>query len=360
MFPTNLTTTAPFIANSTKNQTSADQEKASEYYLLVVQVTCLSAISIVGTFANLMICSAAIRRRRKSSEYFILNLAIADLMVCVIGIPLDIYQKLHAGAWQYGAPLCKVVYPFQTLLVLISIFTLTAMSLERYRAIVTPFKQKLRKSAILGIIALIWCLGLGVVVPFSNVLTYIGVSCVEKWPGKNDSKYYTIALFVIDYCVPLTIIAYCYSRAGWELTKKFKEFNVNSFDRRQTSKKQDLAVKKRLQRNKRVIKVFSFAVLMFVVCMLPGDCYWMWTSFGDDSSFKFKDDLQTFINILVYSNSAINPFIFGACQGACTQRRKMILRNQFSTTSEKIVTREKKWIHRMTRKDKEKIRESYV
>ena len=308
----NTTTAAHTPTTTITNSTSDDS--ATKHSLLIFKIACLCAISIVGMIGNVTIFTTLFRRKLKSSEYFILNLALTDMMVCAIGIPLDIYQELHAGAWQYGAVLCKVIYPFQTLLVLISILTLTAMSLERYRAIMTPLKQLLRKPVIMASIGFIWCLGVAAVAPYSKILTYSYPSCEEKWPVTHDGNYYTLALFIIDYCIPLTIIVFCYSRAGFDLyrsTQQFKDGAESAF------KNQNIAFRKRVQRNKHVIKVFSFAVLMFVVCMLPGDCYWMWTSFGDGSSFEYDDHLQTFTNILVYANSAINPFIFGACRMAC-------------------------------------------
>lgn len=337
MYNTNTTgipTTYPSVTPTNLSVTAEVQEDPPQHFLHIIQIVCFCTISIVGTIGNLIICTSSCARRRKSSEYFILNLAIADLMVCAVGIPLDIYEKLQGDTWPYGPYLCHVIYPSQTLLVLISIMTLTAMSLERYRAIVTPLKNRLGKASILAIIACIWVLGISVVAPYARVLTYneTQISCDERWPGESDDKYYTLALFIIDYCIPLTIIIYCYSKAGYELHKKFRQFKTRR--QFQYSMKQDMVQKKRLERNQHVIKLFSFAVLVFVICTLPGDCYWMWDSFGNISTFKYGSHFQTFANILLYANSAINPFIFGACQLACRRGRQKRLRRQFSTTSE--------------------------
>ena len=315
------------------NGTHKSLSETSDHRLLIAKITCLCVTSIVGTVANLIICTTLLRRKRKSSEYFILNLAIADLMVCSIGIPLDVYDQSKGAKWPYGSFLCKVIYPAQTLVVLVSIMTLTAMSLERYRAIVTPFKRKFSKGAIMAGIGFIWVLGLAVVAPYAKVLSIIEDKCIEEWPGENDGNYYTLALFIIDYCIPLTIITYCYSRAGFELHKSAKTL-YRDHSRRQKPSSQTILLQKRFRRNKRVIKVFSLAVIMFVVCVLPGDCYWMWISFGDGSTFAYENHLQTFVNVLLYANSAINPFIFGAYQVLCFRRTKMVRRNHFHTMTE--------------------------
>lgn len=92
---------------------------------------------------------------------------------------------------------------------------------------------------------------MAVVVPYAKILKYSEGYCDEYWEHPESRNYYTLALFIIDYCIPLTIITYCYVRAGYVLHTKFKKFNT----KQSTSAKQNLATMKRLQQNKKVIKV---------------------------------------------------------------------------------------------------------
>ena len=299
-------------APNTTNHT-ASQNMTEEDSLIIIKLACLSVISLIGVIGNVLICATLVGHRRKSSEMFILNLAVTDLLVCGVGIPLDIYEELHA-IFPYGPVLCKVIWPSQTLLILVSILTLTAMALERYRAIITPLKPKLKKRAILKSIGVIWLLGLAAVCPYIKALTYQDGVCDELWPGQRDPDYYTVGLFVIDYCVPLTIISYCYIRVGLRLYKSNLKFNMNP----PKSGLNSDAQKTRLRRNTRIIKVFSLAVVMFVICMLPGDIFWLYKSWGQ-SHFPNENHISTFVNIMMYSNSMINPFIFGSCDVHCIQ-----------------------------------------
>lgn len=296
---------------SLTNNTDSDHNVTSEDSLIVVKLTCLSVISLVGVVGNVLICATLLGHRRKSSEMFILNLAVTDLLVCGLGIPLDIYDELHE-IFPYGPVLCKIVWPSQTLLVLVSILTLTAMALERYRAIITPLKPKLKKQDILKSVAIIWLLGFAAVAPYIKALTYKDGMCDEIWPNSGDVDYYTLALFIIDYCIPLTIISYCYVRVGIKLYKSNKKFGASP----QKNSTSSDAQRNRLKRNTRIIKIFSFAVVMFVICMLPGDIYWLYKSWGQ-AEFPHEKHFNTFANILLYSNSMINPFIFGSCDIRC-------------------------------------------
>ena len=303
----------PITNASLQNNTDPGQSVSIEDSLIAVKIACLSAISLIGVIGNLLICATLMGHRRKSSEMFILNLAITDLLVCGVGIPLDIYQELHV-IFPYGPVLCKIIWPSQTLFVLVSILTLTAMSLERYRAIITPLKPKPKKQDILKSIAVIWLLGLAAVAPYINALTYQDEHCEEIWAKPRDPDYYTLFLFIIDYCIPLTIISYCYTRVGVKLYKSNLKFSASP---RKSALNSD-AQRCRLKRNTRIIKVFSFAVVMFVICMLPGDIYWLYKSWGR-SEFPNEQHFNTFANILVYANSMINPFIFGSCDMQCIQ-----------------------------------------
>ncbi|XP_028397192.1 galanin receptor type 1-like isoform X2 [Dendronephthya gigantea] len=301
--------------------------------IVFFELFCYSIIILVGVIANVVIIRKLLNRKRKSSEYFILNLAITDLVVCSLCIPLDIYDALRKG-WQYGAFLCKIIWPFQTLFTLISILTLTAMAIERYRAIISPFKPRLTHRDLLKAIACIWLLGLCVIAPYIFYLQYDGVDCIESWPHEMSGAYYTLSLLVIDYCIPLTIITFCYGRAGYKLYVNTKEFEaVNAHV-------ENHAQRTRLARNTRIIKIFSFAVLVFLICMLPGDIYWMWKGFGSGSEFKYEQNFKTLSSIMIYSNSCFNPFIFGACNFGCfkgrypwSARRKLKLERLVSVNS---------------------------
>lgn len=291
---------------------SNHQNTTAHDSLIAVKLVCMSLICLIGVIGNILMCTTLAGHRRKSSEMFVLNLVITDLLVCGVSIPLDMYDHLNEETFPYGSVLCKIIWPSQTLLVLVSIMTLTAMAVERYRAIITPFKPKLKKMEIFKCIIAIWLLGLAVVSPYVKALTYDNRSCNEVWSGPNDANYYTLVLFVIDYCIPLTIISYCYVRVGLKLHKSNSALDASQ-QRGVCGREAHMY---RLKRNKRIIKIFGFAVLMFVICMLPGDVYWLYKGWGD-AEFPHEKQFQEFANILVYSNSMMNPFIFGSCNFTC-------------------------------------------
>lgn len=71
---------------------------------------------------------------------YILSLAIADLLVIVSSVPFTavIYIVDH---WPWGEMICRISETAKDISVAVSIFTLTALSGDRFFAIVDPLKK---------------------------------------------------------------------------------------------------------------------------------------------------------------------------------------------------------------------------
>ena len=111
---------------------------------MIAAISLLSVIACLGAIGNLLVIKTILNlKRRKLYEYLILNLAITDAGTSLVSIPLDIAEQVKAE-FPYGAAMCHVVYPLQSVLIYVSVLTLLLMSTERYKLIVTPMKPKMR------------------------------------------------------------------------------------------------------------------------------------------------------------------------------------------------------------------------
>lgn len=71
---------------------------------------------------------------------YILSLALADLLVIVMCVPFtSIYYTVEY--WPWGAAVCKLSETSKDISIGVSVFTLTALSAERYCAIVNPLRR---------------------------------------------------------------------------------------------------------------------------------------------------------------------------------------------------------------------------
>ena len=77
--------------------------------------------------------------------------------------------------WPFGALMCKAVWPFQTVLIAVSVGTLTCMAIERYRAILTTFKTMLSQNVVKIVICAVWCLSVALVAPYPGGGGHLGI-----------------------------------------------------------------------------------------------------------------------------------------------------------------------------------------
>ena len=302
-------TNASASTSNDLNATSEDTARRRKV-LTVIQITCYSIIVALGTVGNFMLIFSLIsKRHRKRSEYFIMNLASVDLLSCSLSVPFDIILIAIGGGWPFGSFMCRIVYPLQTLFMAVSVATLLCMALERYRAILHPLKPKFKGKVIAGGIVAIWLISATLVSPYAASLESKDGTCAENWPDDNPNypKTFTLCVFLILYVSPLCVITVAYTAVGKRL-----HVDTNRVKLLFGAKNGGNIAKFRAKRNVRVVKFFVFAVIAFAICLLPFQVMWMWSDFGNGQSWKHFDIALTFANVMVYANSAVNPFIFGA------------------------------------------------
>lgn len=298
----------PEFYKSTANSTDS-QQLAGFPVVGVVQLVLYVAITIAGLVGNsLVIVTLLGRQTRRVGEYLILNLAITDLATCVISIPFDLAERL-SGGFPFGSILCYLIYPLQTVLMAVSVITLLSMSLERHRVVMTPLRPRVLPRTAKLAICVSWIVPCLVIIPYALVLRVEGKQCMEKWPEDWYVKLFTLTNFALFYVVPLAVIASSYIRAGRKIRKELHRLDYMMAD---CHRSQVSYTKKRTLQKMRITKVFIVAVGAFMVCMLPTHASWIWHDFGRGWESKYFEDILIFSNILMYFNSASNPFIFGS------------------------------------------------
>ena len=312
--PTQLT-----LQRNSTFPTSADTSK-NEFlkYWKMVTLILYSTFFATSTVGNGLVCFIILRRRAMKSvvNYLILNLAVADLVFTCICIPFDIPVQEMDYYWPYGAFMCRVIYPLQTQTLFASVYTLVALSLSRYWAIVHPLRQQLKVERVKSVILLIW------VVSFIPVCPYIAnlrlntstLSCEENWNNDTSRKVYTLSLFLLQYVIPLTVISCAHVSIALELKR-------NSPTRRRSfiSGVQHKEARK-------VARMLATVTLLFAGCVLPNNILWLWLDFGAaDKNFPYFWDLLSFGNIVVFSNSALNPVCYTMMNDAYRKEIKKVL-----------------------------------
>ena len=91
----------------------------------------------VGTVGNLMVLVVLVWRRSRSqvgTQLFVGSLAVADIGLMLSTVWVEAYDETQT-AWRFGIIPCKLQYFWQWITMNSSIWTLAALSLDRYLCI---------------------------------------------------------------------------------------------------------------------------------------------------------------------------------------------------------------------------------
>ena len=174
-----------------------------------------ASVSILGVGGNAVVCYTVLGhdRMRTVTNYFIVNLAISDILMAVVCVNLTLYATLYM-VWPFGVPMCKITFFVQSLSVSVSIFTLVAISLDRYVAIMYPLRPRMTSHQTVIIALCIWLFAGAFALPmviYSNVFFEETASyCTETdW---QFTRHYSWCGLVLQYLLPLGVLAVVYIR----------------------------------------------------------------------------------------------------------------------------------------------------
>ncbi|XP_051791679.1 galanin receptor type 1 [Erpetoichthys calabaricus] len=281
-------------------------------------------IFTLGVLGNSLVITVLARSKpgkpRSTTNIFILNLSIADLSYLLFCIPFQstVYML---PTWVLGAVICKFIHYFFTVSMLVSIFTLSAMSVDRYIAIVHSRKSsviRVARHALIGVIV-IWIVSLAMAAPVAYHQNIVlrsdnNTYCWEVWPEQKSKKIYVVCTFVFGYVLPLILISFCYAKVLNHLHKKLRNI----------SKKSEASKKKTAQ-------TVLVVVVVFCISWLPHHIVYLWVEFGsfplNQASFVFR----IAAHCLSYSNSSVNPIIYAFLSENFRKAYKQVFKCQISS-----------------------------
>ncbi|XP_001630847.2 somatostatin receptor type 5 [Nematostella vectensis] len=270
----------------------------------IMRLVLYAVIFVCGLIGNVLVIVVVKCRGKKRTfhDYFLLNLAIADLLF-ILCLPADIY--IEVAVFPFTEFYCKILYPLTTFAFSLSIFTLSSMAVGRCYVMKNTSKPPLKGRAAMLWILLLWIASFACVLPLTIVARSSSRSCREDWPDPIYRKAFTASLLLLQYIGPLVIIALAYVNIGILLAKnKVPQTNSNS------SKSHSLLHRIR-HRNLQITRTLAVIVVLFALLMLPHEIAWMLLDFGPDPNSKLADTLIKFSPILTYLHSCSNPLVYG-------------------------------------------------
>ncbi|KAL3214611.1 hypothetical protein MRX96_034777 [Rhipicephalus microplus] len=194
--------------------------------LLSIFYGIISLVAVAGNFMVMWIVATS-RRMQTVTNFFIANLAVADIIIGLFSIPFQ-FQAALLQRWVLPEFMCAFCPFVQVLSVNVSIFTLTAIALDRYRAVMSPLKARTTKLRAKFIICGIWTLAVAAALPCalalrvetqveSHALNLTKPFCHEVGISRKAWRIYNHVLVCLQYFFPLLTICFVYARMGLKL-----------------------------------------------------------------------------------------------------------------------------------------------
>ncbi|CAN9510226.1 unnamed protein product [Ophioblennius macclurei] len=272
----------------------------------VILILAYSMIILFGVIGNSLVIYVVYKFKNLQTvtNFFIVNLAVADLLVNMLCLPFTLVYTLY-GEWMFGQVLCYLLPCAQGMAVHVSTITLNVIALDRHRSIVYHMETKMSKDMCALVIAITWAVSSLLALPLAIFREYGSFDlsmdesiqvCAEKWPGSTmNGSIYSMSMLLLQYVLPLTINSVAYIRI-WKKLKTHMAHGRND----------------RHQRRKKTTKMLLTMVVVFAVSWLPFHAFQLAADI--DSSMPSMKDFKllfTVFHIVAMCSTFVNPILYG-------------------------------------------------
>ncbi|CAN2387346.1 alpha-1B adrenergic receptor [Pristimantis euphronides] len=325
-----------FETSGSNNHSNTNGTQPINFTRVMLLGFTLGAFICVAIVGNIMVIISVVTNRqlRMPTNYLIVNLAIADLLLSTTVLPFSATLEI-ADKWVFGKIFCDIWAAMDVLCCTASIFSLCAISIDRYIGVryslqyPTIVTRKKVLLALLGVWILSIVISIGPLLGWKQQTNTTVTGC-----DITTETFYAIFSSLTSFYIPLIVILVMYCRVyvvakritknleagvmkertdSKELTLRIHCRNMNNGSPNSKSKDQQpcssLSLKLlKFSREKKAAKTLGIVVGLFILCWLP-----FFTALPLGSIFKPLEPpltVQKVIFWLGYFNSCINPIIY--------------------------------------------------
>lgn len=244
--------------NSTDNITSSLKPFIEPPGLMVLRLTITGLVMLASLVGNAIVLKAVFdgTTRKSVTHYLVANLAFAELIMSVMTVFLQVYNELKS--FPFGAAMCRLFNPLQSLSFIVITNTLSAIALHRYRVFSRDHQRKtMSTKQTLMLIVLLWLIALAIAFPsflFQRLVSAPGQMgkfwCVDLFPGdtidtfpSQSLKRYYLAKFMLNHIIPIVIMSVSYGFVGVKLrhhrNRSIRSLEEDSSDNRAETTQQE-------------------------------------------------------------------------------------------------------------------------
>ena len=285
-------------------------------------------IALCGVTGNILVIIVIRRlgKKKKPADFYVQNLAIADLGTLLLTFPLATIKEKADFKWLLGEFTCLYLYPVPEIFYGSSVWFIAVIAIERYRKIVTmnitgQSKHKTFLTTAKIVAACVWimsfltfCLPLYFVVKYSEFPNE-GKTCGPVWLPWVLARVYIGLMILFSYIFPLAIISFTYLAISREINqssmfiKAMKQIHDPVAKNRQCCSLTNIK-SLRLKQNRRAKKILTPLVLVFAVTMLPLNLFRLAYVISPTFAEEYLENVMYAVLVFVILNSSANPVIY--------------------------------------------------
>ncbi len=264
------------------------------------------------------------------------HLCAVDMLCAILLMPLGIVSSSPYFAGVVFTVLeCHVYVFLNVILIAASIFTITAISVERYYYIVHPMRYEVKMTLKLtaAVIVMVWVastvLGLFTVFgwpSYSSLSSISAAHCSLHWSYGDHRQVFSVLFSVTCFCLPAVVIftVYCnvykVARVAARQHGPLPLWTNSQLKHRSDSINSQTTIITTCNAPRRIIRDRPFGggkaaltlvviVGQFLICWLPYFAFHLHLTL--DQTPKIPEGLDGAVTWLAYSSFAINPFFYG-------------------------------------------------
>jgi len=277
-------------------------------------------IFLIGVVGNVALIFTVLRHKnmRNTPNIFVVSLSVGDLLLLLFSVPFS--STLHTiTSWPYGEFVCKLGQYMETLSMGVSVFTLTALSGDRYIAIVHPMSKHTGKPTLITVLTVvgIWILAVVLSIPEAYTAlvelrpymyeTDVNIAICFPFPQEYPMWYPKARVmfrFIVYFLIPVCIIGIFYALIAKILIVSSREMPCETVKDTAMNAQQKRQVKARLK----VAKIVLSFIVLFIICWLPRHFYLLVAYFISPEYNMGWHVLQITSFCLKFMYSCVNPY----------------------------------------------------
>uniref|UniRef100_A0A672HGZ4 Neuromedin-U receptor 1-like n=1 Tax=Salarias fasciatus TaxID=181472 RepID=A0A672HGZ4_SALFA len=276
------------------------------------------AVFLVGVLGNSLTCAVILcyKVMQTPTNYYLLSLAASDLLVLLLGMPLELYDLWRNYPFLLGEGGCYFkTFLFETVC-FASILNVTALSVERYVAVVHPLRVKrmATRAHVKRVILLLWALSMLCAVPNTSIH---GIGQLPPKFGRHfprsamcyiqQPRIYNWVILVstlVFFLLPMLVISVLYLLIGLRLRRERLEASRDS---------SSAALQPFPHHLMAVLSSPGVLVVVFGLCWAPFHVDRLMWSYMDTSSPRHQavfEQVHIISGVCFYLSSAVNPVLY--------------------------------------------------